>query len=105
MDDPAAGGAGGRGWISWRGFWAGGWPTHTRWWSSSPGQRLVMRTAQGPFPMQTTYTWQPEDAERTRMTLRNQGEPGGFAAVAGPVMAAAMPRANPLGAVASVVAR
>jgi len=53
-----------------------------------------MRTAQGPFPMQTTYTWQPEDAERTRMTLRNQGEPGGFAAVAGPVMAAAMPRAN-----------
>jgi hypothetical protein len=59
-----------------------------------PGRRLVMRTAQGPFPMETTYTWQSVDADRTRMTLRNRGEPGGFGKVAGPVMAAAMRRAN-----------
>jgi uncharacterized protein YndB with AHSA1/START domain len=59
-----------------------------------PGQRLVMRTAQGPFPMETTYTWQPVDADHTRMTLRNRGEPSGFGKVAGPVMAAAMRRAN-----------
>jgi uncharacterized protein YndB with AHSA1/START domain len=59
-----------------------------------PGQRLVMRTAQGPFPMETTYTWQPVDGTRTRMTLRNRGEPSGFGKVAGPVMAAAMRRAN-----------
>jgi hypothetical protein len=56
-------------------------------------QRMVMRTAQGPFPMETTYTWQPEGAG-TRMTLRNRGEPAGFASVTAPVMAAAMRRAN-----------
>ena len=56
--------------------------------------RLVMRTAQGPFPMETTYTWRPEDASSTRMTLRNRGEPAGFAKVTAPAMAAAMRRAN-----------
>lgn len=53
-----------------------------------------MHTAQGPFPMETTYTWQPEGESSTRMTLRNRGEPAGFAKVAAPVMAAAMRRAN-----------
>jgi Polyketide cyclase / dehydrase and lipid transport len=57
-----------------------------------PGERLVMRTAQGPFPMQTTYSWEPADGG-TRMTLRNNGEPSGFARVATPVMALAMRRA------------
>jgi uncharacterized membrane protein len=59
-----------------------------------PGQRLVMRTAEGPFPMETTYTWQPTPRGATRMTLRNRGEPSGFAGIAGPVLAAAMRRAN-----------
>jgi uncharacterized membrane protein len=58
------------------------------------GERLVMRTAQGPFPMETTYTWQPVEPDRTRMTLRNRGEPAGFAKVTAPMMAAAMRRAN-----------
>ncbi|MFD8390836.1 SRPBCC family protein [Streptomyces sp. NPDC059680] len=57
-------------------------------------ERLVMRTAQGPFPMETTYTWQPVDAGHTRMTLRNRGEPSGFAKVSAPMMAAAVRRAN-----------
>ena len=60
----------------------------------APGERLVMRTAQGPFPMETTYTWQPVDPARTRMTLRNRGEPAGFAKVTAPVMAASIRRAN-----------
>ena len=59
-----------------------------------PAERLVMRTAQGPFPMETTYTWQAIDEGRTRMTLRNRGEPAGFSRLAAPVMAMAIRRAN-----------
>lgn len=59
-----------------------------------PGERLVMRTADGPFPMETTYTWEPAGEGATRMTLRNRGRPSGFAGVAAPVMERAMRRAT-----------
>jgi hypothetical protein len=55
---------------------------------------LVMHTAEGPFPMETTYTWQPVGDSATKMTLRNRGEPAGFSRLAGPFMAAAIGRAN-----------
>jgi uncharacterized protein YndB with AHSA1/START domain len=58
-----------------------------------PGERLVMSTAQGPFPMETTYTWHDAGDGATRMTLRNRGRPAGFAKLAAPVMARAMRRA------------
>ena len=59
-----------------------------------PGERFVMATAEGPFPMETTYEWRDALDGGTLMTLRNRGEPSGFANVAAPLMARAMRRAN-----------
>jgi uncharacterized membrane protein len=59
-----------------------------------PGERFVMSTAEGPFPMETTYTWQETSTGGTKMALRNRGEPSGFSRLAAPMMAGAMRRAN-----------
>ena len=59
-----------------------------------PQERLVMRTAEGPFPMETTYTWTDTNGGGTRMTLRNRGEPTGFSRVVAPLIASAVRRAN-----------
>ena len=59
-----------------------------------PGERFVMSTAEGPFPMTTTYEWRDVPGGGTRMTLTNRGEPSGFTGVAAPLMARAMRRAN-----------
>jgi uncharacterized membrane protein len=58
------------------------------------GERVVMATAQGPFPMETTYEWEDADRGATLMRLRNRGEPSGFASVGAGLMATAMRRAN-----------
>jgi len=58
------------------------------------GERLVMGTADGPFPMETTYTWTDTPTGGTRMTLRNRGLPSGFSTLAVPMIARAMRRAN-----------
>lgn len=59
-----------------------------------PGARLVMRTAHGPFPMETTYTWSDAAPQSTRMTLRNRGTPRGFSRLVAPLVAAAVRSAN-----------
>lgn len=60
----------------------------------APGRRLVMRTADGPFPMETTYSFDESATGGTTMTLRNRGEPAGFSRLVAPLMAPAMRRAN-----------
>jgi uncharacterized membrane protein len=59
-----------------------------------PQERFVMHTAEGPFPMETTYLWESPLHGGTRMTLRNRGTPSGFSRLFAPFMAAAMRNAN-----------
>jgi uncharacterized protein YndB with AHSA1/START domain len=59
-----------------------------------PGERLVMSTSEGPFPMETTYTWTAVDEHSTRMTLRNRGAVPRFAKLAGRLTEGAIRRAN-----------
>jgi len=59
----------------------------------TPGEQVAIRTAQGPFPINTIYTWRPVGHRVTHMTLHNHGEPRGLSRLVAPVMAAAMQRA------------
>jgi uncharacterized membrane protein len=59
-----------------------------------PDRRFVMRTAEGPFPMETSYEWEATGPSSTRMVLRNRGEPRGFSVMVAPFMAWTMRRAN-----------
>jgi hypothetical protein len=58
-----------------------------------PAERLVMRTSEGPFPMETTYSWSDE-GPFTRMRLRNRGGVAGMARVFDPFLAVMVRREN-----------
>jgi uncharacterized membrane protein len=59
-----------------------------------PGERFVMATAEGPFPMETTYAWEDTEDGGTKMFLRNRGHPSGFSRITAPLLVGAMRRAN-----------
>jgi uncharacterized membrane protein len=58
------------------------------------GRRMVMRTEEGPFPAEITYVWEKLPGDRTRMTMRNRGEPRGFSKLMAPLMRGQMKKAN-----------
>ena len=59
-----------------------------------PGKKLVMRTSEGPFPMETTYEWKEVSPDVTWMSLRNRGKPTGFTKIIAPFISIAMKNAN-----------
>ena len=58
------------------------------------GKKLRMKTVEGLFPMETTYTWEIVDDKTTLMTLRNSGNPKGFSILVAPLIAVMMKKAN-----------
>jgi len=59
-----------------------------------PQKKFAMKTANGPFPMETIYTWQAIDENHTRMILQNKGNPKGFNKIMSLFMPVMMRRAN-----------
>lgn len=59
-----------------------------------PQKKFAMKTANGPFPMQTIYTFQAIDENHTRMILQNKGNPKGFNKIMSLFMPVMMRRAN-----------
>jgi uncharacterized membrane protein len=51
----------------------------------APGERIVMRSIKGPFPMRVTYGFAAREGG-TEACIRVEGDPGGFYKLAGPLL-------------------
>jgi len=59
-----------------------------------PGEKLLMRSVEGPFPMETIYTFEETRDGHTKITLRNHGVPSGVSKMMTPMISTAMRSAN-----------
>jgi len=59
-----------------------------------PNEAMVMATAEGPFPMETSYEWRSPTPNATHMRLRNRGGPSGLGRLLAPLMAITIRREN-----------
>jgi uncharacterized protein YndB with AHSA1/START domain len=59
-----------------------------------PAERLIMRSDQSPFRMETAYTFQDTAGAATWMTVRNRGEPTAYTGLAPAILATAIRRAT-----------
>ncbi len=58
-----------------------------------PNRRYAHRSTGGPVPVTMNFTYdEPVSSEGTRLTQRNEGEPGGFFRLVGPVLERALRR-------------
>jgi uncharacterized membrane protein len=60
----------------------------------TPGEKLVMRSVEGPFPMETTYAFDETRDGHTQMTMRNRGEPSGMSKLMAPLIATTLRTAS-----------
>jgi uncharacterized protein YndB with AHSA1/START domain len=57
-----------------------------------PNRRYAHRSTGGPAPVTMNFTYEPVSSESTRITQRNEGEPGGFFGLVGPLLQRALRR-------------
>jgi hypothetical protein len=60
----------------------------------TPGEKLMMRSIEGPFPMETVYSFEETRDGHTRMTMRNHGEPAGVSKLMTPMIVTTMRHAG-----------
>jgi Polyketide cyclase / dehydrase and lipid transport len=59
-----------------------------------PGERFAMSRAEGPFRMETVFSWEDVRGGGTRMTLQSSGHPSGLSLLLAPLLKSSMKRSS-----------